>query len=420
MKNLSRTDRILFLPGLIMVLVFLAACGSSTASPGNMSTIDSDGDGWSDARELQAATDPYNRDTDGDGYWDPEDANPVDPAIDTIDSIPSSEPVTYPTPEKTPEPVPTSLPEMILPDPTNVGSVSNELIARDYSWTYEGEWSWHGEIPQFLYEYYQQLPRPPTTNYSVYVTHPLDDTYIDILVDKIREAALKKGFNDYQTIEFAAAFVQSLPYTVDSVTTPFDEYPRYPIETLVDNGGDCEDTSILLASIIEKLGYDVVLIELPGHCAVGVNGGENMHGAYLEHEGNKYFYIETTDSGWRIGEIPDVYQDAAASVYAMVPVPILTHEGSLKGSGYFAEVEVTVKNIGTASAQNVSVLAGFDAGENMVWNSQESQQITIGINQETIFTLKLRIPLSKHTRLIVQIVNDNIVVSESFSEWFDT
>jgi hypothetical protein len=401
-----------------------------------MSSIDSNGDGWSDARELTATTDPYDKDSDGDGYWDSKDANPLDPDINTVDSTSPSEP-TYPEPEKTPETIPASspepetlhppvpsdelsLPEIELPEIIDEESISTELIARDYTWTYEGEWSWHGEIPQFLYEYYQKLPRPPTMNYSVYVTHPLDDPYIDILVDKIEEAARKRGFNDYQTVEFAAAFVQSLPYTADSVTTPFDEYPRYPVETLVDNGGDCEDTSILLASIIEKLGYGVVLIELPDHCAVGVKGGENVYGAYWEHEGNKYFYIETTDLGWKIGEIPDVYEGATATTYPMVPVPILTHEGSLKGNDYFAEVEVTVKNIGTAPAQNVSVLAGFDAGEDLVWNSQESQFVTIGVNQEAKVTLKLRIPSDKHTRLIVQVLNDNIVVNESYSEWFDT
>jgi len=37
--------------------------------------IDSDGDGWSDDQESLAGTDPFDKDTDGDGYWDPIDPN---------------------------------------------------------------------------------------------------------------------------------------------------------------------------------------------------------------------------------------------------------------------------------------------------------------------------------------------------------
>ncbi|ODS37278.1 hypothetical protein BEH94_04460 [Candidatus Altiarchaeales archaeon WOR_SM1_SCG] len=40
---------------------------------------DSDGDGWSDEKEKQLGTNPYNRDTDGDGIIDPEDSNPLVP-----------------------------------------------------------------------------------------------------------------------------------------------------------------------------------------------------------------------------------------------------------------------------------------------------------------------------------------------------
>ena len=40
---------------------------------------DSDGDGWNDEKEKQLGTNPYNKDTDGDGIIDPIDSNPLVP-----------------------------------------------------------------------------------------------------------------------------------------------------------------------------------------------------------------------------------------------------------------------------------------------------------------------------------------------------
>jgi len=193
-----------------------------------------------------------------------DDATPDTTSQERTTATPT-ETVTLPPAEV--EPTKPSAPEETPIKPSTTDNVSIELsetiekvpepdefITRSYAWEYHGEWSWDVRIPEVLYGYYKGVPRAPTMDYSVYVTHPLDDIYIDSLVTRIREAASRKGYDEYQTIEFTIAFVQSLPYTVDSVTSPFDEYPRYPVETLVDGGGDCEDTSILLASLLADMG----------------------------------------------------------------------------------------------------------------------------------------------------------------------
>ncbi|MFC2039880.1 hypothetical protein ACFLTW_01725, partial [Chloroflexota bacterium] len=72
---------------------------------------DTDGDGWSDSQELQAGTDYQNVDADGDGYWDPKDANPLDSSIDSQDSNATSVPaILTPTPKPAPAPTPASTP----------------------------------------------------------------------------------------------------------------------------------------------------------------------------------------------------------------------------------------------------------------------------------------------------------------------
>ena len=103
-------------------------------------------------------------------------------------------------------------------------------------------------------------------------------------------------------IDFVLSFVQSLPYTHDDVTTGYDEFRRYAIETLIDGGGDCEDTTILVAAILRGLGEKTVLIFTPGHIALGVSG--NFTGASVTHNGTKYYYCETTGTGWTVGALP--------------------------------------------------------------------------------------------------------------------
>ncbi|MGC9104605.1 MAG: transglutaminase-like domain-containing protein [Candidatus Methanodesulfokora sp.] len=129
--------------------------------------------------------------------------------------------------------------------------------------------------------------------------------------------AAKYGFSEREKIEFTIAFIQSLPYVPDDVSASADEYPKYPAETLITNGGDCEDTSILAAALLRKMGYKVALIFLPyeEHAAVGVAGP--FSGSYYEVDGVKYFYLETTGEGFRIGQIPSDITDTRAYVYSV-------------------------------------------------------------------------------------------------------
>ena len=116
-------------------------------------------------------------------------------------------------------------------------------------------------------------------------------------------------------VSFVLAFIQSLPYTSDSVTSGHDEYPRFPLETLVDNGGDCEDTAILFATLTLIMGYGTVYINPPEHYAVGILGEEGLPGYYFTYKDKRYYYCETTGDGWAIGDIPSEYQDVKATIY---------------------------------------------------------------------------------------------------------
>jgi hypothetical protein len=85
----------------------------------------------------------------------------------------------------------------------------------------------------------------------------------------------------------------------------------YPLETLLDGVGDCEDAVILAAALLKRLGYDVALLYYAGHCALGVAGAEGLPGDFVEdpQTGVRYFYGETTSEGWSLGQVPSRYRE---------------------------------------------------------------------------------------------------------------
>ncbi|KYK20874.1 hypothetical protein AYK25_04350 [Thermoplasmatales archaeon SM1-50] len=238
--------------------------------------IDSDNDGWNDYKEyFEIGTDRFKADTDGDGAPDSQDANPLSAA---------------------------------------------HLITREFRWDYPSDWwntrswTWTIYVSQDLYLYESQLPRITSWyDWSKYT----DDPVLEVLAPGLKEAAENNGFDYYETVNFVLAFVHCLPYTVDDITTGANEYPRYPIETLVDGGGDCEDTSFLVAGLLKVMNYDVCLLKLPNHMAVGVLVSNGYPGSYYNKNGKHYYYCETTGTGWMMGVIPSDFEGQSAT---LIPV----------------------------------------------------------------------------------------------------
>jgi len=190
------------------------------------------------------------------------------------------------------------------------------VISRTYAWNFKGtHYSWKITIPKNLYEYYRAQPheRSKLTTYKMYVISEKDKPYLDAMITKLKESGKEKGYTESEVIMNVIAFIQGLPYFKDNVSTVYDEYPRYPIETLVDNGGDCEDTAILTAAFLREMGYGVVLINPPGHMAVGVKCS-SCKGTYWTYNDEKYYYLETTGTGFTVGQVPKEYTNTEAKI----------------------------------------------------------------------------------------------------------
>ena len=171
-------------------------------------------------------------------------------------------------------------------------------------------------VPQAIHDYYRDKTHrlATLTDFPKFVTpyalKPIADSLTEIYRDDEEDFA-----NAVLAIVHQMNYVETLP-------------GKYPVETIVDNKGDCDLFSLVAASIIKARGLDIVLLnyEDEKHMNIGVhlssppeNAREN---AYSIAYGNVTYYIaECTGgnwtNGWRIGECPSNMKQAKAQVITL-------------------------------------------------------------------------------------------------------
>ncbi len=191
-------------------------------------------------------------------------------------------------------------------------SVFSISFEKEYKWNYDGyTFTTHIDYNPIDYILNHSKERQPW-DCQEYVNSNAD--YIVELSNKLDNLADQIGYTYYEKVDFVLSFVQNIKYSYDNETTESDDYWRYPIETLVEETGDCEDASFLFASLMEAMDYDAVCLNPPGHMAVGIFA-ESYSGWYVTYDGKKYYYCETTSPGFEMGEMPEHYQGETFDVY---------------------------------------------------------------------------------------------------------
>ena len=158
-------------------------------------------------------------------------------------------------------------------------------------------------VPESLYDYYagQNHKQSSKADFPKFVTpHALQP-----IAEKLWE--IYEG--DYENFANGVLMiVHQIPY---EVTLP----AKYPVETIVENKGDCDLFSYVAASIMKAGGLDVVLLyyEDKTHMNVGVSLPNPPRYArtkvyYVNYGGVRYYIAECTGgnwkTGWRVGECP--------------------------------------------------------------------------------------------------------------------
>ena len=231
---------------------------------------------------------------------------------------------------------------------------SVNTVSRDFQWRYgDTIYRWHVEIPAELLNWDRRVVETVNTFYSSdgitqtilfssvpdnlkrliascsesakgnfvpWVDEDLNYTYAGILAERLFGQAQADGYDYFHAAEFVQSFVGgAIPYRQTPV-------PQLPVQTLVD-AGDCKDKSILLAAILKNMGYRTALLIYPpppgqqvGHMAVGIAFRDDEITvdrllSYYLYNGTRYYFAETTEPNWLIGQISDEKLEKEGYVY---------------------------------------------------------------------------------------------------------
>lgn len=196
-------------------------------------------------------------------------------------------------------------------------------IFRRYEWSFRGTSLWYEkDWPDSWISELEDLPHDitDTDGYAHYVNNdPYESDLFDFFEEVIELTDQYASMTcERDQLEACLAFVQHLNYYSEQ-----GEYPRYPMETLIEGGGDCEDTAILMAAIAQKCGYQCALIEFHGddswgegewgHVDLGIaeSYSSEFSGTYWTHDEVQYYYCHCNGRNYAIGEYSGKWGDNA-------------------------------------------------------------------------------------------------------------
>ncbi len=163
-------------------------------------------------------------------------------------------------------------------------NISKNFIQDINTYTDSNNQTWH-----IVEDYYWEFGE--SGNHSQYC-----DTFgLYSIVQHIENKYLKTGdFSDLDVVQSILSAVQPKDRTYSiKYLSERNNYVKYPIETLVEGGGDCEDLSILFCSLCKCLEYETLLISIRGHVYAAVSFQEQIDDvSNLDYfiDGNCYFH----------------------------------------------------------------------------------------------------------------------------------
>jgi hypothetical protein len=127
---------------------------------------------------------------------------------------------------------------------------------------------------------------------------------------------LTKTCNDdiHCEIDHIYQYVLSIPYKSSTIN-------RNPADVINQNGGDCDEKSFLLATLLMQKKYHCLLILTNDHAFLAVNMPNEQPlkkpSSYLTFEGKKYYFADATLKAGYIGQYNDIKEQEITGVFDM-------------------------------------------------------------------------------------------------------
>jgi hypothetical protein len=307
----------------------------------------------------------------------------------------------------------------------NIGTVlfkkTLTLVLKDpieswrYQWLHLGSQTLKVPEVDWLYDYYKSLKRFNIIDYSVYVFDRYDDYYIEFLTHQL--LSLKNLRTNGEKINFIASFVQGIEYKKDDPENETYEYPRYPLETLKEKRGDCEDKAILTAALLDSLGYNVSLIRLPQHMAVGVNLNETIPG--YSYYIDQYYFLESTTLFTPLGKIPSEYQGLTnITVYPISSRPLVVHSWknatrfTMSTGVDYVSVTMIIENLGKTTTSDIEIRGAFYDNASQIYNQKTMYIPSIAIDEKRLVELSIDVPSLVSVTLKTQLYLNEMMIDQ--------
>ncbi len=207
----------------------------------------------------------------------------------------------------------------------------NEIVSRPISWSDYDNRTYFGDFKFKYMDYIKSKENKeeiiPFSEKELYSSlKNFDSNKLDLIYSTLQKIKNDNNLNRNRFAEVVVSLIQSIPYSYnipgncngDDIPSaykndiisgvPCISNVRHdiltPLEFFYLQKGDCDSRTVLIYTILKRFGYDIVILnsELYGHSMIGIN--IPAYGKYKLINGKKYYFWETTNTGWSVGKLP--------------------------------------------------------------------------------------------------------------------